>query len=52
LIDEDLTVDFSKETTPNDVVTVVATGPLTRDECWTAVAKRSLIAFRDGTMIG
>jgi predicted glutamine amidotransferase len=52
LIDEDLAVDFSKETTPNDVVTVVATGPLTRDECWTTVAKRSLIAFRDGTMIG
>jgi glutamine amidotransferase len=52
LIDEDLTVDFSKETTPNDVVTVVATRPLTRDECWTTVAKRSLIAFRDGTMIG
>jgi glutamine amidotransferase len=52
LIDEDLTVDFSKETTPNDVVTVVATGPLTRDECWTTVAKRSLIAFRDGTLIG
>jgi predicted glutamine amidotransferase len=52
LIDEDLTVDFSRETTPNDVATVVATGPLTRDECWTAVAKRSSIAFRDGTLIG
>jgi glutamine amidotransferase len=52
LIDEDLTVDFSKETTPNDVVTVVATGPLTRDERWTAVAKGTLIAFRDGTLIG
>jgi len=25
---------------------------LTRDECWTTVAKRSLIAFRDGTLIG
>ena len=51
LIDEDLTVDFSRETTPSDLVTVVATRPLTRGERRTAVAKRSLIAFRDGTMI-
>jgi glutamine amidotransferase len=51
LIDEDLTVDFSKETTPDDIVTVVATGPLTRDERWTAVARRTLVAFRDGAQI-
>jgi predicted glutamine amidotransferase len=43
LIDEDLTVDFSKETTPDDLVTVVATGPFTRDERWTAVTKRPLM---------
>ena len=51
LIDEDLTVDFSKETTPDDVVTVVATGPLTRDERWMTVAKRTLVAFRDGAQV-
>jgi predicted glutamine amidotransferase len=33
-----------------DVVTVVATGLLTRGERRTAVAKGSLIAFRDGTV--
>ena len=32
LIDADLTVDFRKETTPNDVVTVIATRPLTNNE--------------------
>ncbi|WP_064602317.1 class II glutamine amidotransferase [Photobacterium sp. J15] len=34
LIDEDVTIDFQKETTPNDVVTVIATQPLTNDENW------------------
>ena len=34
LIDEELTVDFQQETTPDDVVTVIATQPLTNDEAW------------------
>lgn len=34
LIDEDVTIDFQQETTPNDVVTVIATQPLTNDERW------------------
>ena len=34
LKDADLTVDFGTETTPNDVVSVIATEPLTRDETW------------------
>jgi predicted glutamine amidotransferase len=51
LVDEDLTVDFARETTPNDVVTVVATDPLTRDEPWTQLAKGSLVAFRGGSQI-
>lgn len=50
LVDEDLTVDFSKETTHQDVVTVVATGALTRDEEWTPVPRRSLVMFHDGEM--
>ena len=52
LIDDDLTVDFAKETTPHDIVTVVATGPLTRNERWISVPKRKLTAFRDGDAVG
>lgn len=48
LIDEDLRVDFSKETTPSDVVTVVATRPLTRDEAWTDIDRHSLLILRSG----
>ncbi len=50
LVDDDLTVDFAKHTTPSDVVTIVATRPLTSDEAWTPVPKATLIAFRDGEM--
>ncbi|HYD29927.1 MAG TPA: class II glutamine amidotransferase [Azospirillaceae bacterium] len=48
LLDEDLTADFSKETTPSDVVTVIATRPLTRDETWTVMEPGRLIRFNDG----
>lgn len=34
LKDADLTVDFGTQTTPDDVVSVIATEPLTRDESW------------------
>ncbi|WP_448568563.1 class II glutamine amidotransferase [Thalassotalea ganghwensis] len=34
LIDEEMTVDFQQETTEKDVVTVIATKPLTDDETW------------------
>jgi len=50
LVDADLTVDFAKETTPSDVVTIVATHPLTRDEQWSAAPKSTLISFRDGAL--
>jgi glutamine amidotransferase len=48
LIDEELTVDFAKETTPRDIVTVIATRPLTHDEPWEVMAPGSLAVFRDG----
>lgn len=48
LIDTELTADFSKETTPNDIVTVVATRPLTHDEPWIIMRPKSFIGFRDG----
>ena len=50
LIDEELTVDFSQETTPRDVVTVIATKPLTHHETWTTMARGSLVIFRDGAV--
>jgi glutamine amidotransferase len=34
LIDAEMAVDFKKETTSDDVVTVIATNPLTDDETW------------------
>ncbi len=32
LLDQDVEIDFSSQTTPNDVVTVIATQPLTGNE--------------------
>ena len=34
LSDEDVTIDFKEVTTDKDVVTVIATQPLTHDETW------------------
>jgi glutamine amidotransferase len=51
LLDDDLTVDFAKHTTPSDVVTIVATRPLTKNEDWQPMPESILIAFRDGEMI-
>lgn len=34
LKDADVTVDFAGETTPNDVVSIITTEPLTTDEAW------------------
>lgn len=51
LLDEDLTVDFAQETTARDVVSMVATRPLTRDEDWTIMDKGSFVVFRDGSCL-
>lgn len=48
LVDQDMTVDFSEVTTPNDRVTVIATLPLTDNEAWTQLQPGQLILFRDG----
>jgi glutamine amidotransferase len=50
LADEDLTVDFSAVTTPNDRVAVVATAPLTRDEAWTQGVPGTMWVFRGGEL--
>ncbi|MCM8733125.1 class II glutamine amidotransferase [Azospirillum sp. A1-3] len=51
LVDADMSVDFSKETTPNDIVTVIATRPLTRDEAWTVMQPGQMAVFRSGTLV-
>ncbi|KAB1073936.1 class II glutamine amidotransferase [Methylobacterium planeticum] len=48
LIDEDWRVDFAQETTEQDIVTVIATQALTRDELWTDVARGDVLVLRDG----
>ncbi len=50
LIDEDWRVDFAQETTERDVVTVVATQALTRDECWKDLARGDVLSLRDGVI--
>jgi glutamine amidotransferase len=50
LLDNDLTVDFAQHTTPTDIVTIVATSPLTKNEEWQPVPKDRLVAFRDGEL--
>ena len=52
LADEDLSVDFSSLTTPNDRVAVVVTAPLTTNEAWTAFAPGELKVFVDGAALG
>lgn len=51
LIDEDVTIDFQKETTPNDVVTVIATQPLTNDENWHKMQQGEFSVFHFGELI-
>lgn len=48
LRDQDLTIDFSDVTTPDDRVAVIATIPLTDNECWTTMPKGSLWLFEAG----
>lgn len=48
LTDAELTVDFGEETTPNDIVTVITTEPLTDNEQWRKLQTGELIVFREG----
>ena len=43
-------MDFAQETTEHDVVTVIATQALTRDECWTDLARGDVLTLRDGAI--
>ena len=51
LIDEDLEVDFARETSPDDKVVIVASRPLTRDETWTPIAAGATMIFKDGDQV-
>ncbi|HBR97865.1 MAG TPA: class II glutamine amidotransferase [Gammaproteobacteria bacterium] len=51
LRDADVTIDFVRETTPNDIVTVVATEPLTDNETWHKILPGQLCVFEKGDMI-
>ncbi len=48
LKDEDVLIDFSEVTTPNDRVAVIATLPLTDNEDWISMRAGSLWMFHDG----
>lgn len=48
LSDEDVSVDFSQVTTPNDRVAIIVTEPLTSNETWTQFEPGQLIVFLDG----
>ncbi len=48
LSDEDMRVDFSQVTTPNDRVVIIVTEPLTANESWTAFQPGELKVFIDG----
>ncbi len=48
LVDMDWHIDFKEKATATDVVTVIATRPLTRNEEWTTMRKGELLVFKDG----
>jgi predicted glutamine amidotransferase len=52
LADEDLSIDFARNTTPQDRVAVVVTAPLTTNETWTPFSAGQLKVFVDGEARG
>lgn len=51
LADDDLTVDFAKVTTPQDVVTIVCTEPLTLNEPWRRLAPGEALLLDHGEVV-
>jgi len=51
LIDEDISIDFQQKTTPNDIVSVIATLPLTSNEQWYKMSANHYLLFHDGENI-
>jgi len=48
LSDCDVAVNFEAVTTPNDIVTVIATDPLTNNETWSKLETGEMVVFVDG----
>lgn len=51
LCDAEMAVDFIEHTTPADVVSVIATQPLTDNERWTSMLPGELLVWRDGEIL-
>lgn len=51
LMDADMLVDFQAETTPDDIVTVIATRPLTDNESWAVMRPGALAIFSAGERV-
>ncbi len=51
LVDEDVVIDFKQETTPDDVVTVIATQPLTANEAWQQIEPGGYCLFHYGEQV-
>ena len=51
LIDADMEIDFAQHAGPGDVVSVVATAPLTRDEIWQPFQPGEFRVFRAGQAV-
>lgn len=51
LNDQDVTVDFSAITTPNDRVAIIATLPLTDNEVWQTMQPGTLWWFEEGSVV-
>ncbi|RBP78978.1 class II glutamine amidotransferase [Marinomonas rhizomae] len=51
LSDEDVIIDFKEVTTDKDVVTMIATQPLTHDETWQQMEEGELCVFEGGEVV-
>ncbi|GAB7216889.1 hypothetical protein OS42_35010 [Dickeya oryzae] len=51
LLDDDVEIDFQQQTTPNDVVTVLATQPLTGNETWHRILPGEFVLFCFGERV-
>lgn len=51
LLDEDVEINFQEETTPNDVVSVIATQPLTGNETWQRMKPGQFAFFHFGELV-
>lgn len=51
LTDQDLSIDFSQFTTPNDRITVLATIPITANETWQQLAVNECVIFQYGKKV-